>query len=270
MHRQTEIRESLWLGCDDEDAGGHPLQDIHLPYDDGSATDADPALVQAAESPGPTSGEDGGRHRRLGHDGIMTEGHVGRLVAACLHQAILDVLPQRIDYYEEWLRPDGLRDGRIGLGPITAVIGFLRTEGEAYNRVMERAGALAADWTVDSMTSFGRRMVGGLPGWLRTRTAARVAARIVRSVLSTSAASARVRRGQVRFDVKDSLFCTVRDRQALPLCMFYSAAAQRTLDRFGIRARARIDRCRAVSGTSCLILLDLSPAATVVDPAKAA
>jgi len=200
----------------------------------------------------------------------MTEARVGRLLPACLHQAILDVLPQRIDYYEEWLRPDGLRDGTIGLAPVTAVVGFLRTEGEAYGRVMSRAGALAADWTVDSMPAFRSRVTKALPRWLRARAAGRVASHIVQDVLTTSAASVRVRRGQVRFDVKDSLFCAVRERQALPLCAFYSAVAAQTLSRFGLRSRARIDQCRAVTGGSCVILLDLSAASTAVDSAKAA
>lgn len=200
----------------------------------------------------------------------MTEARVGRLLPACLHQAILDVLPQRIDYYEAWLRPGGLRDGTIGLAPITAVLGFLRIEGDSYGRVMSRAGVLAADWTVDSLPAFQSRVTQALPRWLRARAAGRVASGIVRDVLNTSAASVRVKRGQVRFDVKASLFCAVRERQALPLCAFYSAVAAQTLDRFGLRSRARIDQCRAVAGGSCVILLDLAAASTVVDPARAA
>jgi hypothetical protein len=200
----------------------------------------------------------------------MTEARVGRLLAACLHQAVLDVLPQRIDYYEEWLRPDGLRDGRIGLAPMTAVIGFLRTEGEAYDRVMARAGSLAAEWTVDSLPAVRRRLMASMPRWIRTRLAARVAATIVQDVFSTSAASARVRSRQVRFDVKGSLFCAVRDRQAFPLCAFYAAVAARTLERCGIRSRSRIDGCVAVGGQSCVIVLDLSAAVRAEDQAKAA
>ena len=42
---------------------------------------------------------------------MMTETHLGRLLPACLHQAISDVMPSRLEYYEEWLSPDGLRDG---------------------------------------------------------------------------------------------------------------------------------------------------------------
>jgi len=183
----------------------------------------------------------------------------------------MDVLPQRIDYYEEWLRPDALRDGRIGLAPITAVMGFLRTERDGgHDRVMARAGRLAADWTVDSLPAGRRRIIRALPRWLRARAAARAATGIVRDVLSTSRATARVRRSQMRLSVDESLFCSVREPQPAPLCAFYAAVAVRSLERFGLTAHSRIDRCRAVSGGLCVILLHLAAAAYVADSAQAA
>ena len=267
---QTEIGEAIGVGRDNADRARDPLQDLQLPYDDGTAPDDEPALVLTAEPAGGSAREDGGAERRVGHEGIMPEARVGRLLAACLHQGVLDVLPQRLDYYEEWLRPDGLRDGRIGLAPITAVVGFLRTEGDGYDRVMVRAGALAADWTVDSLPAVRRRVLVAMPRWLRARLAARVAASIVRDVFSTSTASARVKGGQIRFDVRGSLFCAVRDRQAFPLCAFYRAVAARTLDRCGLPSTARIERCGAVTGGSCVIVIDLDDANRAVDPARAA
>src|SRR5580692_1067588 len=64
----------------------------------------------------------------------MIDARVGRLLAASLHQAIADELPQRLEFYEGWLRGQAMRDGTIGLAPITGVLGFLRTEGDAYHR----------------------------------------------------------------------------------------------------------------------------------------
>jgi len=200
----------------------------------------------------------------------MTEAHVGRLLAACLHEAILDELPQRLDYYETWLRPDALRDG-VGLGPITAVVGFLRTEREGgHDRVMARAGRLAADWTIDSLPAVRVRVVRALPRWFRARAAARVASAIVRDVLSTSRASTRVRRWRVELRVTESLFCVVREPQTVPLCAFYSAVAARSFERFGLSSEDRIDRCRAVASGPCVIVLDLHAAVRVADPARAA
>jgi len=200
----------------------------------------------------------------------MTEPRFGRLLAACLHQAIGDMLPQRLEFYEHWLHSKGLRDGRFGAAPMLAVLGFLRTEGEAYDRVVARAGTLAAQWTIASMPAVRRRALGMLPRPLRVRAVLQVAARIVRLVSSASHASARVRRSTARLDVLYSPFCTVREQRALPLCGFYAAAATETLTAFGLPASARVERCRAVEGASCVVVLDLSGAGTAARPAIAA
>lgn len=200
----------------------------------------------------------------------MTEAQIGRLLAACLHQAILEHLPQRIEFYEHWLHSEGLRDGNIGLSPMIAVLGFLRTEGESYDRVASRAGQLAAEWTVTSLSGFERRLITSLPRPFRARMALRVAARIVRSICSASKASSRVRRRAARFTVKSSLFCDVREHQAAPLCAFYRGVAVETLARLGVPAVGRVENCHAVSGDPCLILLELFGAQAAADPAMAA
>ena len=54
----------------------------------------------------------------------MNEAGVGRVLPASLHQGIADLLPSRLDFYEEWLNPKAMRDGRIGLAPLAAVLSF--------------------------------------------------------------------------------------------------------------------------------------------------
>ena len=200
----------------------------------------------------------------------MTEAQVGRLLAASLHEAILEYLPQRLDFYEHWLHSEGLRDGSIGLAPIMAVLGFLRTEGDAYDRVAARAGELATEWTIASLPTLERRAIGWLPRALRTRAALGVAKRVVRSVCSSSKASTRVRRGGASLSVKLSLFCDVREHQAMPLCGFYRAVAVSALRMFNVPASGRVEQCHARDGGSCIVALDLSRADVVADPAMAA
>ena len=141
----------------------------------------------------------------------MTEARIGRLLAACLHQAIGDVLPMRLEFYEVWLHSEGMRDGSIGLAPMSAVLGFLRTE-PAYGEIVARAGRFAAQWTIESMTPLQRRSIDWLPAPLRTRAVFRVTAGIVRHVCTSSRMSARTRRGHAHIDVKGSLFCVVACR----------------------------------------------------------
>lgn len=201
----------------------------------------------------------------------MTEVRVGRLLAACLHQAIAEELENRLEFYEHWLRSDTLRGGAVGLASIRAVTGFLRTEGPAYQRVMARAGDLAAEWNMQLVPGFRRRLIGLLPYGLKARAAMRVASALVGSTFSGTRAAVRVRRSEVRFDVTSSVFCEVRERQSEPLCGFYLALAVGTLRRCGIVSHGRVADCHAVgTGEICSVEIVLDGLAGAADSAMAA
>src|SRR5262245_54702426 len=139
----------------------------------------------------------------------MSEGGIGRLLAASLHQGIADRLPARLEFYESWLNPVGLRDGRIGMAPFAAVLSFLRQEGEAYQVVTARAGEYAADWTVAGLLPTYRRILRAAPEWIRLRLALGVVRRMVRSTFAGSHAVARARGGSATITVRGSVFCGV-------------------------------------------------------------
>jgi hypothetical protein len=270
IDRHRHIREACGFRRDDEQLVCHPLQDVDLSNDDGIAADDETALVETAKAAGLATGQNGCGRRGAAHGTIMTEARIGRLVAAALHGAIAERLPQRLDFYETWLTSDGMRDGTIGLAPLSAVIGFLRTEGAAYDLVTARAGELAAVWSVASLSPASRHAIGWLPRPLRARAALRVAAAIIRHVQSTSRASMRMRRNRVRVEVVSSLFCSVREAGHLPLCAFYVALAVEVLRQFTIRAVGRAERCRAIEGGTCLVTLELTGAESAEPPAIAA
>src|SRR5215211_8238034 len=106
-----------------------------------------------------------------GRSRIMSEARIGRVLVASLHQAIADLLPTRLEFYENWLNVAGLREGTIGLAPLTAVLSFLRTEGHAYNLITARAGEYAAAWTFENVPTFERRIIRAFPAGLRARAA---------------------------------------------------------------------------------------------------
>jgi hypothetical protein len=199
-----------------------------------------------------------------------TEPRIGRVLVASLHQAIAEVVPNRLEFYENWLNAPGLREGTIGLAPLSAVLSFLRLEGEAYNQVTERAGQYAADWTVSSMSTFERRVIGALPTALRTRGALRAAGSMIRTTYPGSRAIVRVRRGIASIDLRGSLFCEVREATDFPLCGFYAAAIARVLHHFAVRAHAQVHECRATSrGTRCRLKVEIHRA-SAGEPAAAA
>jgi hypothetical protein len=188
----------------------------------------------------------------------MRDAGIGRLLVASMHQAIGDVLPTRLNFYESWLHAEGLREGTIGLAPFYAVCSFLRQEGDAYNVITSRAGQYAAEWTVESMPAYWRAIIKGSPGWLRKRLLLRIARNLVRTSYQRSRASARVRRGLARIDVRESIFCTVREPVAHPLCGFYAAAFTKLLELFDLSNRAEVVACRGTGESSCVLTIPMS------------
>jgi hypothetical protein len=187
----------------------------------------------------------------------MTEAGIGRILVASLHQGISDVLPARLEFYENWLHPDRLRHGTLGLAPVQAVLSFLRQEGEPYQEVARRAGEYAAEWTVASQWPAHRAFIRTMPLGLRGRAVLRLARRMIRRTYVGSRASLTVRKGQGRLDVRESIFCTVRERSPERLCTFHAAAVSRLLDLYAVPGAVRLEQCRAVGDPSCLIDISL-------------
>jgi bacteriochlorophyll 4-vinyl reductase len=188
----------------------------------------------------------------------MRDAGIGRLLVASLHQGIADRLPDRLEFYENWLNPRGLRDGTIGLAPLHAVLSFLRTEGEDYGRVTTAAGEYAAEWAVAELPAFRRWAATSLPGPLRRRVALGVVQRLVTSTYTASRTRVRMHRRSATLEIRNSIFCGVRDRVPAPLCQFYAAAAGRLLATLGHPAAVRIASCQATGDGLCHVELDLS------------
>jgi hypothetical protein len=190
---------------------------------------------------------------------IMSEARIGRVLVASLHQAIADLLPTRLEFYENWLNVAGLREGTIGLAPLTAVLSFLRSEGEAYNLITARAGEYAAAWTFEDVSAIERRVIPALPAGLRARAALRVAGRLIRATYPSSRAIIKVKKGTVTVDLRGSLFCEVRETSVQPLCTFYASAVGGVLKLFGVTAEARVTECRATGGhRGCVVSVALA------------
>jgi len=185
---------------------------------------------------------------------VVTRDDVGRVLAASLHQAIADLLPTRLEFYESWLRPESLHDGRMGLAPFNAVLSFLRKEGDAYEPVMARAGTYAAEWTTSGLSPVRRAWLRRAPAWLRRRLVLGVAREMVGRTSPKSRARARWRKGTGALTVRDSVFCTVREPVAHPLCAFHAAAVRALMEAFALPVEVETSECRAMgTAEECLI-----------------
>ena len=198
----------------------------------------------------------------------MRDAVVGRVLVASLHQGISDILPARLAFYESWLHAEGLRDGTIGLAPLYAVLSFLRQEGdEPYQKITKCAGEYAAEWTVQSMSPIERTLTKSAPAWLRSRLLLRLLGRLVYESYTGSKAVSRLRRGQADVDVRQSVFCTVRESVPRPLCGFYVAAFTRLHALFDLSARIEVTSCRGTGGSACL--MTFAPADSRAEPGAA-
>jgi hypothetical protein len=192
----------------------------------------------------------------------VRESGIGRVLVATLHQAIGDLLPARLGFYENFLVVQALRDGTIGLAPLSAVLSFLRQEGEAYDQIMTRAGHFAAEWTVESMAPFERSTIASSPAWLRARLVLRVARQLVKRSCEQSRMSSRLKRGTARIEVRGSIFCTVRETSPVALCGFYAAAFARLMALFDLTATAVVAECRGQGASACVLTLTVSDSKT--------
>ena len=199
----------------------------------------------------------------------MSEPRIGRVLVASLHQAIADLLPTRLEFYENWLNVAGLREGTIGLAPLSAVLSFLRSEGEAYDLITARAGVYAAEWTVGTLSPLERRVILALPAGLRTRAGLRTSRALVRATYPGSRAIVKLKKGMASIDLRGSLFCEVREASVLPLCGFYASAIARVMQLFAIDAQARVNECRAGGGRKGCLLSVVVNGASVEHPAVA-
>jgi hypothetical protein len=189
----------------------------------------------------------------------MHEVGVGRLLVASLHQGIADLLPTRLEFYESWLNPAGLRDGKIGLAPMNAVLSFLRLEGDAYRLVVERAGSYTAEWSAAEVGGVHRRILGLAPPPLRARLVMRIARDMIRGTYSGSRLLVRWHKGRGEIDIRGSIFCAVRAPVAEPLCVFYAVAIERLMHEFALDAQVQTDRCRGTGGAGCVMGMVVRP-----------
>jgi bacteriochlorophyll 4-vinyl reductase len=195
----------------------------------------------------------------------MSESKIGRVLGASLHQAINELMPTRVEFYESWLTAGRIRQGELGRARVAAVISFLRQEGAEYDAVVNLAGRYTADWTVDALPGVERALMRRLPRPIRVRVVLRMAARMIRGLHEDGLLQTTVRRGQAVVSIERSLFCDVREPVSAPLCRFYGAVLERCLESFDMSARAEVCRCRATGDSACELTIGIGPPEPGVD-----
>ncbi len=192
----------------------------------------------------------------------MSAANTDRVLAASLHQAIAELVPARLEFYEYWLQVGRTRRAGLGRAPLAAVLGFLRAEGDRYPQVMHRAGRWAARWVADEWPPVGRRLAAALPAPVRARIALHAGQTFVRRLWAASRTSVHLRGRHAKVELVGSVFCEPRDRVREPQCGFYAAAFAELFARLALAADARLEGCRAVGDPCCVVAIGWRPGAT--------
>ena len=175
----------------------------------------------------------------------MVDAGIGRLLISSLHQGIADVSPNRLDFYENWLSPKGMRDGRIGLAPLGAVLSFLyREEAPANDQIVERAGRYAADWTFQGLMPLRRWLIPRLPMGMRARAALGLGKRLILDTVRQSKVKVQFNGSRAAIDINSALFDQLRDPATIPMRAFYASAIDRLLAHCAVDAEVSITNDR--------------------------
>jgi hypothetical protein len=197
----------------------------------------------------------------------MVDAGIGRLLIASLHQGIADVAPSRLEFYENWLSPTGLRDGRLGLAPLGAVLSFLHREGPPDNdRIPDRAGACAADWTLAGLSGVRLALRRRLPIWWRSRAALAALRRFVRETIRRSKVKTRFRAGRGAVEIQSAAFEYLRDPASIPMRRFYAAAFTRLLHHYALDGEVAVDPA-AAAGCRLIVTIRGARGASLADAA---
>jgi hypothetical protein len=171
----------------------------------------------------------------------MVDAGIGRLLISSLHQGIADVSPNRLEFYENWLSPTGMRDGRIGLAPLGAVLSFLyREEAPTNDQIVARAGRYAADWTFADLSGLRRWYIRRLPTNMRARAAIALGKRLVLATVRQSTVKTRIQGATAGIDINSALFDQLRDPATIPMRAFYASAVERLLAHCAVDAAVTV------------------------------
>lgn len=155
----------------------------------------------------------------------MVDAGIGRLLIASLHQGIADVCPTRLDFYENWLSPTGLRDGRMGLAPLGAVLSFVNREEPPADRVIPaHAGACAAEWAFAATSGFRKSLLRRMPVSMKTRAALGLGRALVTETISQSKVKSRVKGASGVIEIQSPIFQYLREQSSVPMRRFYASA----------------------------------------------
>ena len=130
-------------------------------------------------------------------------------------QAIAEVLPARLEFYEKWLKAPEPDSPELDAASFTAMLGSLRNEGDASDLVISRAGQHAAARSFEKLSVLKRAYLRMLPRRMRARRAVRLVVAILPTLCPETRVDMIQRGGTVFIGIDGSPFARCA-RRAIP------------------------------------------------------
>jgi hypothetical protein len=190
----------------------------------------------------------------------MVDAGIGRLLISSLHQGIADISPNRLEFYEGWLSPAGMHEGRIGLAPLGAVLSFLhREEPPANELIVARAGRYAADWTFADLSTARRWLIRRLPTNMRARAALGLGKKLVFATVRESKVKTHFKGTSAAIDINSALFDQLRDPATIPMRAYYASAMDRLLAYCAVDAQVSVSNDQPGAWSLAIIVRGARP-----------
>jgi len=180
---------------------------------------------------------------------------VGRVLLASLHQAVAEVLPARLTFYERWLTSASADLPDLGIASFLAMLSYLEQEGRGYNAISARAGHYAAIRSFRKLFVLKRAYLRVLPRRLRARKGMKLVVAMLPELYPEIRVEMTRRRGTAFIGIDGSPFCDTRHATPRPTCGFFSSYITTFLELLNLRPAVRVTRCRASGATSCLFII---------------
>ncbi|MPY86670.1 MAG: hypothetical protein GEU99_01965 [Luteitalea sp.] len=167
-------------------------------------------------------------------------------------------MPQQLELYETWLKPFSWRKSELSIASLSAVLSFLRREGDAYGDVTRAAGRYAAQWIYDDLPWSARIVSRRItPRDFRVRRLLRLAGQLVGATSGDGRVKVHARGAVPLIELAGSVFCHVRGPSSAPLCVYYADAIEHLfrLDRF--HCDVSIVGCRAMGAECCIFAVTI-------------
>jgi predicted hydrocarbon binding protein len=194
---------------------------------------------------------------------------VGRVLLASLHQAIAEVLPARLRFYERWLTSASSDLPDLGIAPFLAMLSYLEQEGRGYDAISARAGHYAAIRSFRTISVLKRIYLRVLPRRLRARKGIGLVTAMLPALYPEIRVELTRRGGTAFLGIDGSPFCDRRHATRRPTCGFISSHITTFLELMRLRPAVRVTRCRASGATSCLFIVLADQSRGFVDAGSA-